>query len=190
MVDLQEVRDAMPSSGVRVVARSRDKLALARGERGSALVEFAVVISLMMIILMGIVSFGIAFNNQITLTNAVNNAAQALMAGSGVITDPCQSANNALAQAAANLNNSSIYGSNPLSFSISAYTTTTTPNTVGPYNVVFSGTGGPSCTGEAANLTAGQEVVVTATYGCNLQVFGFNYAPNCKLSAQAAEAVQ
>ena len=174
----------------RVEAFSRGKLAPARGAQGSALVEFAVVISLLMIILMGIISFGIAFNNQITLTNAVNNAAQVLMAGSGVITDPCQSANAALAQAAANLNNSNTYGSYPLSFSISAYTNATTPNTVGPYNVVFSGSGGPSCTGEAADLTAGQEVVVTATYGCNLQVFGFNYAPNCKLSAQAAEAVQ
>jgi Flp pilus assembly protein TadG len=175
---------------VGVEARSGGKLALARGEQGSTLVEFAVVISLLMIILMGIISFGIAFNNQITLTNAVNNAAQVLMAGSGVITDPCQSANTALAQAAANLNNINNYGSYPLSFSISAYTNATTPNTVGPYNVVFSGTGGPSCTGEAADLTAGQEVVVTATYGCKLQVFGFNYAPNCKLSAQTAEAVQ
>jgi len=175
---------------VRVGTFSRSELAPARGDQGSTLVEFAVVISLLMIILMGIISFGIAFNNQVTLTNAVNNAAQVLMAGSGVITDPCQSANTALAQAAANLNNINTYGSYPLAFSISAYTNATTPNTVGPYNVVFSGTGGPSCTGEAADLTAGQEIVVAATYGCNLQVFGFNYAPNCKLSAQAAEAVQ
>ena len=94
------------------------------------------------------------------------------------------------ANAAPSLNNVNIYGSNPLSFSISAYTNATTPNTTGPYNVVFTTTGGPSCTGEAADLTSGQQVVISATYGCKLQIFGINFAPNCVLSAQAAEDVQ
>ena len=154
------------------------------------MVEFAFVFSLLAMLLLGIVNFGITFYDQTALTNASNNAAQVVMAGAGVITDPCASANTAFASAAPNLNNSKIYGSNPLSFSITAYTSTTNSNSVGPYQVVFSGSGGPSCTGEAASLTQGQQVVITATYGCNLTIFGYNFAPTCKLSSTTSEAVQ
>jgi Flp pilus assembly protein TadG len=155
------------------------------------MLEFALVLVVLALLALGIITFGIAFNNQITLTNAANNAAQALMSSRGAVNaDPCAAANTALAQAGASLNNVNIYGSNPLSFSISAYTDTNTPNTTGPYNVVFSTTGGPSCKAEATDLTTGQEVVVTATYGCKLQFLGINFAPTCKLSAQAAEAVE
>jgi Flp pilus assembly protein TadG len=181
---------ATASPGVRVKARPRARQLPARDDRGQALLEFALVLVVLVLILLGIITFGIAFNNQITLTNAVNNAAQVVMTGPGVINDPCAAANTALANAAASLNNPNIYGSNPLSFSISAYTNTTTPNTTGPYNVVFSTSGGPTCPTEAADLTTGQEVVVSATYGCKLQFFGINFAPSCILSAQAAEAVQ
>jgi len=188
--------EAPASRGAHVKARPNARQLLARDERGQALLEFALVLVVLVLILLGIITFGIAFNNQITLTNAVNNAAQALMnvrntgTGTTATPDPCAAANTALANAAPGLNNVNIYGSNPLSFSISAYTNATTPNTTGPYNVVFSTSGGPSCTGEAADLTSGQQVVVTATYGCKLQFFGINFAPTCKLSAQAAEDVQ
>lgn len=158
-------------------------------EEGQAIVEFALVFSLLAILLLGIISFGIAFDNQITLTHAANNAAQVVMSGSGVITDPCASVNSALAAAATNLNNPNIYGSNPLSFSITAYTNATNSVSVGPYTVAFSGSG-QSCQSEAADLTQGQQVVVTATYGCNLTIFGHNFAPNCKLTAQTSEVVQ
>jgi len=179
------------SRGVRVRGWSSARQVLAGDEQGQALLEFSLVLVVLVLLLLGIITFGMAFNNEITLTNAVNNAAQAVMSiRGGVSPDPCAVANTAIANAAPYLNNSNIYGSNPLSFSISAYTNTNTPNTTGPYNVVFSTTGGPSCTGEAADLTAGQEVVVTATYGCKLQVFGVNFAPNCKLTAQTAESVQ
>jgi Flp pilus assembly protein TadG len=154
------------------------------------MVEFAFVFSLLAMLLLGIVNFGITFYDQTALTNASNNAAQVVMAGAGVITDPCASANTAFASAAPNLNNSKIYGSYPLSFSITAYTSPTASTTVGPYQVVFTGSGGPSCTAEAASLTLGQQVVVTGTYGCNLTIFGHNFAPTCKLKATTSEAVQ
>ena len=159
-------------------------------EDGQAILEFALVFSLLAMLLLGIISFGITFYDQITLTNAANNAAQVVMAGTGVITDPCASANTAFASAAPNLNNPNIYGSNPLSFSITAYTSSTASTTVGPYQVVFSGSGGPSCAGTAASLTANYQVVVTGTYGCNLTVFGHNFAPSCKLTATTSEVVQ
>ena len=161
----------------------------ARREEGQAIVEFAFIFSMLAMLVLGIITFGITFYDQILLSNAASNAAQVVMAGSGVITDPCGSVNSALAAAAPGLNNASVYGSNPLSFSISPYTNATTPNTVGPYTVAFSGTA-PSCTSAAANLTQYQQVVVTATYGCNLTVFGHNFAPSCKLTATTSEAVQ
>jgi Flp pilus assembly protein TadG len=189
-MEIRVENKATASPGAPIKARPSARQLLARDERGQALLEFALVLVVLVLILLGIITFGIAFNNQVTLTNAVNNAAQVLMAGTGQITDPCASANTALAQAGVNLNNVNIYGSNPLAFSISAYTNPTTPNTVGPYNVVFGVSGGPSCPTEAASMVTGQEVVVTATYGCKLQFFGINFAPNCKLSAQTAEVVQ
>jgi Flp pilus assembly protein TadG len=164
-------------------------LRLARGEQGSTLIEFALVLPVLMVIMVGIMAFGLAFYNQITLTNAANNAAQVLMAGSGVITDPCASVNNALAAAAPSLNNPAVYGANKLSYKIQAYTSTTASTTVGPYTVTFP-SGGQSCPSLAASLTANQQVVVTATYGCNLVVFGRNYASNCLLTAQTSENVQ
>src|ERR1017187_8286284 len=81
---------ASPEWYVNAWLRAHGALGFAREERGQAVIEFAMVMSLLMIILLGIISFGIAFNNQITLTNAANNAAQVVMSGPGVITDPCQ----------------------------------------------------------------------------------------------------
>jgi Flp pilus assembly protein TadG len=192
MLGVKLRRKTCVSAAWRTTDGSRLKRALgrARQQQGAALLEFALLLPVLMLILLGIISFGIAFNNQMTLTNAVNDAAQVVMAGPGVITDPCQSANNALAVAAANLNNSTIYGTHPLSFTLSAYTNATTPNTTSSFNVVFPSTSGALCTSEAAFLTVGQQVSVTATYGCKLNFLGYNFAPNCVLTAQTAEAVQ
>jgi Flp pilus assembly protein TadG len=164
----------------------------ARREEGQAIVEFAFIFSMLAMLLLGIVTFGITFYDQILLSNAASNAAQVVMAGSGVITDPCGSVNTALAAAAPGLNNASVYGTNPLSFTITAYTSTTSSVAVGPKTVVFPGGSGtaPTCTSDAANLTQYQQVVVTATYGCNLTVFGHNFAPACLLTATTSEAVQ
>lgn len=42
-----------------------------RDEKGAAMVEFALVLPLLLVLLLGIMQFGIAFNNYITLTDAV-----------------------------------------------------------------------------------------------------------------------
>lgn len=178
-----------PSAKSKAWSRSRKWRALVRGERGSTVLEMALILPLLCTILVGVIVFGIAFNNQITLTNATTNAAQVLSAGSGAITDPCATANTAFASAAPSLNNPNISGTNKLAFSIQAYTTATASSNVGPYTVVFSGSD-PSCATEASSLTANQQVFVTATYGCNLVVFGHNFAPSCILTAQSSEVVQ
>jgi hypothetical protein len=157
------------------------------------MVEFALLSIVVLPLLVGIIYFGIAFNNQITLTNAVNSAAQAVVSGGGPNTDPCSLADNALYLAAGSLNNKNIYGSNPLSFSISVYTNATTSYPSGPYQV-FSSSGGPSssasCTGEAQYFTPAQPVSVTATYGCSLSIYGVNYFHSCVLTATSSGVFQ
>ncbi len=177
--------------GLKVRSRALRFFRLTRAEEGATLLEFAFLMPALMLILVGIMKFGLAFYNQITLTNAATNAAQVLSAGTGVITDPCASVNNALAAAAPSLNNPAVYGSaaGKLSYTIQAYTSATASTSVGPYTVAFP-SGGTSCTSEAASLTQYYQVVVTATYGCNLNVFGHNFAPSCLLTAQTSEVVQ
>jgi Flp pilus assembly protein TadG len=56
-----------------------------RKEHGQALVEFALVAPVLLLLLFGIVQFGIAFNNSISLTDAVRAGARAaVVAGPGL----------------------------------------------------------------------------------------------------------
>ena len=52
-------------------------IAATRSEKGQALVEFALVAPLLLLLLFGIIQFGIAFNNSLTLTDAVRAGARA-----------------------------------------------------------------------------------------------------------------
>jgi Flp pilus assembly protein TadG len=54
-----------------------------RSESGQALVEFALVAPLLLMLVLGIAQFGIAFNNAITLTDAVRAGARA-----AIVSDP------------------------------------------------------------------------------------------------------
>jgi len=47
-----------------------------RDQRGAAAVEFAIVLPLLMLLLLGILEFGWMFNQQISLTNAAREAAR------------------------------------------------------------------------------------------------------------------
>jgi hypothetical protein len=50
---------------------------------------------------------------------------------------------------------------------------------------------GATCPAGAANMAQGAAATVTATYPCNLSVFGHNYAPsNCTMTAQTTEIIQ
>jgi Flp pilus assembly protein TadG len=60
-------------------------------EEGSQLVEMAVVAPLLLVILTGMASFGMALYSQQQLGLATANAAQAVATGASYITNPCQS---------------------------------------------------------------------------------------------------
>jgi Flp pilus assembly protein TadG len=47
-----------------------------RNERGQTLVEFALVLPILSLLLLGVIQFGVAFNNCITLTDAVRAGAR------------------------------------------------------------------------------------------------------------------
>jgi Flp pilus assembly protein TadG len=47
-----------------------------RNERGQTLVEFALVLPILSLLLLGVIQFGITFNNYITLTDAVRAGAR------------------------------------------------------------------------------------------------------------------
>ena len=147
----------------------------ARNEEGQALIEFAVSLPLLLLIVTGILTFGLALNNYVMLTNATDTGARALAISSGQTTDPCATAVTAIYAAAPILK--------PSSFT---------------FNFVLNGAhySGTTCssasytTGAAANLTHQTPAQVTVTYPCSLAVFGINYAPACSLQAQTTELVQ
>jgi Flp pilus assembly protein TadG len=147
----------------------------ARNEEGQAMVEMALALPVLLLVLTGILTFGLAFNNYVLLTEATSIGARTLAISRGATTDPCATASSAVIAAAPLLTPAS------LSFSFvlngASYTGT-------------SCSSGSSTTGAAANLVQGSNAIVTVTYPCSLAVYGANYAPHCSLQAQMTELIQ
>ncbi|HEX5823908.1 MAG TPA: TadE family protein [Candidatus Limnocylindrales bacterium] len=66
-----------PVDGHAVAAARTDALASARPERGQSLVEFSLVLIPLLLIMLGIIQFGLIFNAQVTITNAAREGARA-----------------------------------------------------------------------------------------------------------------
>jgi Flp pilus assembly protein TadG len=154
----------------------RFRALLRRGQRGSALVEFALILPALLLITTGVMIFGVAMNNYLQLTNAVSVGARSVSTYAGQTLDPCAVASNAVIAAAPGLNSSL------LTFS---YTFNGIPQTG---TTCASGT---LTTGAAANLASGSTVTVTAKYPFNLSVYGQVFSKNnAVLQATSAELVQ
>jgi Flp pilus assembly protein TadG len=78
-----------------------------REERGQTMAEFAVVLPVLIVLLFGIVQFGILFNNYVALTDAVRAGARAA-AVSRQASDPSGTATTAVRASAANLNQANL----------------------------------------------------------------------------------
>jgi Flp pilus assembly protein TadG len=144
-------------------------------EQGQAMVEMALVLPVLLLVVTGILTFGLAFNNYVMLTEATSVGARALAISRGQTTDPCATTSSAVYAAAP------LLVSSKLSFTFVLNGTTYT----GP-----SCSSGSSTTGAAGNLVQGNNAVVTVSYPCSLAVYGGNYAPSCSLQAQMTELVQ
>jgi Flp pilus assembly protein TadG len=136
------------------------------GEGGQALVEFALVLLPMLMLIFGIIKFGILFNNYVTLTNATAYGARVLAVNRGAGSGPpnaCSLAETALDSAATTLVSSQISPS--ITF---PSPDTSTCNALQP--------------GDTANFTV--------TYPCNLQILFLNVWPSCTLTAETVIRIE
>jgi Flp pilus assembly protein TadG len=153
-------------------------------DEGQSVLEFALCVPVLLLIVTGITTFGIALNNYLTMTNAISTSAQLVSVNRSNTTDPCSLAATAFASAAPNLNSTNL----KFSFVLNG--------TAYPSSGTYSGSTGSTCssssttTGAAGNLVAGQPAKVTVSYPCNLTVYGHNYLPSCNLVVQTTEIVQ
>lgn len=160
----------------------------ARGEGGQALLEFAFLLPVLLLILFGVIVFGMALNNYLELTNGATAGAQALAISRGQALDPCATVTAPFYAAAYNLTQANV------KFTI---TISPPPGGSGSTYVLASDVANPTCAAPnngsppATDLTQGATATVKVTYPCNLNFFGFNFAPpTCTLTAQTAESIQ
>jgi Flp pilus assembly protein TadG len=81
----------------------RMRIRRGHGESGQALIEFAYVAPVLLLVTFGMMMFGTALNQYLVLTNAVEIGGQLLAAERGETTDPCTAASNAIIAAAPNI---------------------------------------------------------------------------------------
>ena len=137
-----------------------------RGDDGSTLVEFALALPILLGILTGIFSVGLAFSNQLVLTQATGTGAQYLQQLGSTSADPCQDAFNVIKAAAPYLNPAKIN----LNVTVNGVTPTQSGN---------------SCAG--TTLTSQAPITVSSTYPCNISVYGVTFSPSCLLVAKVTE---
>jgi Flp pilus assembly protein TadG len=152
-----------------------NKVLPSKGERGAALIEFAAVLPLLMMILTGILAYGVVFNNYVILTDSTDIGARVLAVSRGQTLDPCALAANAVYTAAPTLTRGS------LAFSFVFNGVTYIGNTCSSTSTT---------TGAAGNLVQGAPAQVTVTYPCSLGVYGLAAGTVCSLRAQTTEVVQ
>ena len=164
------VRVGTQSLGKRVRARLRS-----RNEQGQSLVEFALSLPLLMLILTGMMTFGIALHSYLELTNATSIGARLIAISRGQTTNPCAMVATAVYNAAPLLKQTSLTFSLVLNGTTYPGTSCSSPDTT---------------TGAAGNLLQGSDAQLTVKYPCNLKVFGYNYAPSCIMTARTTELMQ
>ena len=143
-------------------------------EHGQAMIEFALVLPFLLLLVAGIVKFGILYNHYVTLTDAVRVGSRELALGRGLngaegsTQDPCLRAVNRTISAAA-----PGVQLTPAQVTVTLLTPDACPS-------------GPT----PANMVQGDEAKIEAVYPCDLTVIGINFFPGCKLHASASEAIE
>jgi Flp pilus assembly protein TadG len=138
------------------------------------MVETALLLPVMLLVLTGILAFGVALNNYLVLTNAVNVGDQQLSISRGISADPCKTAATAITNSAFYLTPANI----SLTFTINGSS--------------FSGTGATAtCTAGAADMVQGTPAEIQASYPCTLTIAGMSLAGGLKcLQTQTTEIIQ
>jgi len=143
------------------------------GEQGSALVELALALPVLMLMLTGIFSFSVALYQKLQLAEALSSGGRVLAASRGEV-DPCSTATAAIHAAAPSLDPNSM----------------TLSYTIGGVSYSAGTTSCPGPSGAAnPNMTAGGSAQVVATYPCSLNVYGLKFA-SCSIGTQITENIQ
>jgi Flp pilus assembly protein TadG len=150
---------------------------------GQSLVEFALVLPMLLMVLMGIFSVGMFVQNYQQLTYVENQGLITLqqLPDTTAASDPCGAVSTAILGAAAHLTTT---GSNGLQVSLKF-------NTEGvsyPASGTSSATGF-SCGAGSAYVYDGQSVTITVTYPCTLSVYGVNFTHSCMLNETETEQI-
>ena len=150
---------------------------------GQALVETALILPTVILIVLGILIFGIFIMQIMSLTQGVSNAGRVLAVSSGQTTDPCALVASSVQSAAPLLT--------PGSLSYSVTLTPTIGGAAHTYNLA-SCSSSSTTTGAAGYLVSGGTVSVTANYSnCSLKFYGKNFLPNgCSITNTITEVVQ
>jgi Flp pilus assembly protein TadG len=162
-----------------------------RHEEGSTIAEMAMVLPIMLVVLTGVFSFGVALNQYLVLTNAVNNGARAfamsapsqdgnpsIVSGS----DPCKYAASTIQSSASTLDASN------LSYTITYYSYKGSPGGTAT-TTTYNGTGSsaPSCS--TLKMWQLDAVTIQASYPITPVLFGWTNR-TLSLTATSTEMVQ
>lgn len=146
----------------------KKRLAILRDDKGQAIVEFALVLPLMMMMLTGIFMFSVAMYSKTSLQSAANQGVQTLVMSQGLPNgvDPCTEATTAIHQST-NLNSSLM--------TITYYNGTPAAGTI-----ISTGS---TC----EKIASGTALSVKLQYPCSLAIY--NFAKSCQLTATQTESV-
>jgi len=148
---------------------TRGRFRRLRREEGQALVEFALVLPVLLMIVTGITSFGLVFYRYVTLTDAVRVGARTLALQRGNA-NPCTSAANQTVASAIDVG----LTTNKLTFSYNGT----------PFYV------NSSCSGSGTSWNQGDSVTVQAQIPYSLSIFGVLTIVSGTLTAHATDAVE
>lgn len=158
--------------------RARWRELAASESSGQALVEFAIVSPLILMLGVGICVFGIGLNQDLVLTNATELGSQQLAISRGQTTDPCLTLNNAVVSAAPNLTPAS------MTFSL-----TLNGVSSGSFNGQSASSGTAICASMASDMVEGTNETVTITYPFTASFINFG-SKSYTLSSTVQEVIE
>jgi Flp pilus assembly protein TadG len=158
------------------------------GNSGAAVVEFAFVAPVLLLIMVGTAQFGIALNQFVMLWNGVGVGAMQFAISGGASSTPASNAWNALIQNAPTLSTGGTCGAGGtgLCMTLTVNGTACVTNA----NKLSAAQAADSTCNSALTSNVGTAAVVAATYPCNLNVGFYNFWPSCVLTAQITELVE
>lgn len=145
---------------------------------GQALIEFALIAPLVLMLAIGIAVFGIGLNQYLVLTNATEIGAHQIAISRGQTSDPCLTLNNAVVNASPNLTPSSL-----------TFTLTLNGVSSGSFSGQTVSNGTAICPTLAANLLENANEVVTVTYPFTASIINWG-TRSYTLSSSVQEVIE